>query len=361
MIHIEKIVEVELTALFLPDTKENIVFFDIETTGFQSNSSYIYLIGCILYEENWKLHQWFLDNISTEKQLLEAFLEKLKEKKWLIHFNGNTFDLPFVEKRCRKYHLSFDKSSYQSLDFYRSFRKYEHFFKLHSAKQKEFEMFLNTERKDRFHGGELIELYYEYQNLKNPMLLNFFLLHNEEDVIGLVHLLKITAFDYLFDGKFSITNYSIYSYHTFQKTEQEEIIFTLSLEFPLPKHISYPADDFYFYGQGSIVRIRSAIYEEELKYYYKNYKDYYYLPEEDCAIHKSVAIYVDRSSRSKAKASNCYIKKKGRFLKQPQEIITPQFVRNYKSKESFFELTKEFLEDTIEQKKYILSILQALL
>ena len=32
--------------------KEKMVFFDIETTGFSSEMSYVYLIGCCYYKNN---------------------------------------------------------------------------------------------------------------------------------------------------------------------------------------------------------------------------------------------------------------------------------------------------------------------
>lgn len=40
--------------------------------------------------------------------------------------------------------------------------------------------------------------------------------------------------------------------------------------------------------------------------YYPNYKDYYYLPAEDIAVHKSVGTYVDRRCRRQADALNCF-------------------------------------------------------
>ncbi|MGN1205819.1 MAG: hypothetical protein ACI4SQ_02395, partial [Eubacterium sp.] len=48
-----------------------------------------------------------------------------------------------------------------------------------------------------------------------------------------------------------------------------------------------------------------------------DYQNYYYLPTEDTAIHKSVGIYVEKEFREPAKASNCYLKKKGEFVRFP--------------------------------------------
>ena len=60
------------------------------------------------------------------------------------------------------------------------------------------------------------------------------------------------------------------------------------------------------------------VYKGTLKYYYPNYKDYYYLIYEDTAIHKSVGEFVDKDARIKATKETCYTKKDGTFLPQPQ-------------------------------------------
>lgn len=67
----------------------------------------------------------------------------------------------------------------------------------------------------------------------------------------------------------------------------------------------------------SVAEIKSYKFDEftgELKTFFKDYKDYYYLPAEDYAIHKSVGEFVDRSARKQATAHTAYIKKAGTFI-----------------------------------------------
>ena len=61
--------------------------------------------------------------------------------------------------------------------------------------------------------------------------------------------------------------------------------------------------------------IRVPIVEDELHYFFSDYKNYYYLPEEDIAVHKSVAAYVDKAYRENAKAYNSYSKKRSIFVR----------------------------------------------
>lgn len=52
----------------------------------------------------------------------------------------------------------------------------------------------------------------------------------------------------------------------------------------------------------------------EFRHFYKDYKNYYYLPAEDTAYHKSVSSFVDKSARIQATASTAYTKKTGDFV-----------------------------------------------
>ena len=61
-------------------------------------------------------------------------------------------------------------------------------------------------------------------------------------------------------------------------------------------------------ASGNILTLGISLAEGELKRFYSNYKDYYYLIYEDTAIHKSVGEYVDRAARRKATAKTCSYK-----------------------------------------------------
>ena len=99
------------------------------------------------------------------------------------------------------------------------------------------------------------------------------------------------------------------------------------------------------------------IYEEELKYFYSNYKDYYYLPLEDTAIHKSIGYFVEKEFREQAKASTCYTRKISCYLPQWEILYEPFFKREYDSTEFFFELTDDIKKDRVLFSKYVSHIL----
>ena len=54
--------------------REDLLFFDIETTGFSGDASRVYLIGAVFWENGgWQLIQWFADTPASEPELLNAF------------------------------------------------------------------------------------------------------------------------------------------------------------------------------------------------------------------------------------------------------------------------------------------------
>ena len=96
------------------------MFFDIETTGFSGEYSTLYLIGCTYYREGgWRLIQWFADTLNAEEELLHAFFKFMEPFRFLIHFNGDGFDIPYLLKRCKAYDLEYDFQEIESIDIYR--------------------------------------------------------------------------------------------------------------------------------------------------------------------------------------------------------------------------------------------------
>ena len=95
----------------------------------------------------------------------------------------------------------------------------------------------------------------------------------------------------------------------------------------------------------------------ELKYFYSNYRDYYYLPIEDTAIHKSVGEYVDKTARVKATARTCYTRKQGLFLPQFEPLWSPSLKEDYKAPLSYTPYCPEMLSDAKKADAYARQLL----
>lgn len=350
---------------------EEVLYFDIETTGLSADSSFLYLI-CVGFLSEGKpvLCQWFSESFTDEINLLHAFFAFQKDYKVLVHYNGTTFDIPYLEKKCRQYKLDY-RFNLTSIDLYRMVKPHKALLSLTGCRQKDIEHFLDIERKDQYDGGQLIEIYKQYlgraqfdrmkhgaplsvsrnsglatmPSSPSEALLYLLLLHNAEDVEGLIRISCLFPL-------LQVLNGSVATYEEFRFTDTE---LTATLFYPncpciLSGSYTHP------YGSLEIAEDKLTVhipyYTGELKYFFDNYKDYYYLPYEDCAVHKSVAVGVDKSRRKAATAATCYVKKSGTFLPQKEELFAPALRREKKSPVSWFEHS---LLETQSQDEYKLT------
>lgn len=325
---------------------EKALFLDIETTGFTAKSSYLYLIGCAyLRGGSWHTIQWLAEDYEQEKDLLNAFLAFARDYEYLIQFNGTTFDLPFLAQKCEQLGIEGGFDTFKPIDLYRCISPYKYFLKLPNCKQKTLEQYLGIDRKDVFTGGELIGIYHDYVKNANKFAERSLFLHNADDVKGMLEILPILADYDLFREGVRARKVQENTYREPDGPARRELVITVTFPTPLPCPVSAAAGGCTFAGAGSEGVIKVPVFTEEMKYFYANYRDYYYLPAEDVSLHKSVAGFVDREHRVQATAATCYTRKYSEYLPQWGDLFKPFFKREYKSRELFFELTDELKKD----------------
>lgn len=338
---------------------EDTVFLDIETTGFTARTSQLYLIGCITYENHeFVSHQWFCEQPEDEKVLLESFATFMKSYHFLIHYNGNHFDIPYLNDKMKQFQISYTLDGIQGLDLYKRIAPYKDFLKLPNCKQKTIETYLGVIRDDVLAGDELIPVYYHYISDPTEYELELLLLHNAEDILGMVRLLPILSYVDLMNQPLIVTRVQADYYNDYMGNPAQELIMKIKLPSALPIQLSAYANQCYFTGFEQTGTLKVPIYHTELKYFYSNYKDYYYLPAEDVALHKSVASFVDKEHRMKATAANCYTRKQSDYLPEWDILVEPFFKEEYKSKKLYFELTDELKQDRSLFSQYATHILK---
>lgn len=337
---------------------EHILFLDIETTGFTAKSSYLYLIGCAYYRAGkWQTIQWMAEKYEEEQAVLRAFFQFAAPYRFLIHFNGNNFDLPFILQKCAQHALPYHFNDLQGIDLYKRIAPYKFFLQLTNCKQKTLENYLGVCRKDVFSSAELIGIYHDY--IKNPSEFaeNALLLHNADDLRGMLEVLPILAYYDLFNLPVKAKKVQANYYKDLNGRRKRELAIFFTPHTPLPKPVSANANHCFFRGAGEECSLKIPIYEEELKYFYSNYHDYYYLPTEDVALHKSVAGFVEKPYRIPASAATCYTRKLSGYLPQWDILFEPFYKREYKSRELFFEITEELKKDRAAFSRYTSHVL----
>ena len=420
---------------------EDVLFFDIETTGLSARSAGLYLIGVLTYtadasiarESNiiasldtrapesaghWTLLQCFCEDVADEPAVLQAFFELLRTKKILISYNGDGFDIPFLRHMLEQYGLPYSFDIVESFDLFKKFRPLKRLLDLPDLKLKSCERFLGIDREDRFTGGELIEVYFEWQKTKAPALLDTLLLHNAEDIANLPNLLpllryrslphsdfRLRAHERLQDGATPLVHLSFTflspmppsahasvengtrevmagrRQHCIDVGENDireatddrhlhwpdagengtrEVTDDRRLHWPaltLPKPMDLRGDFWALHAEGSAVELYVQLFEGERKLFFADFEHYYYLPAEDQVIHQSLAEFVDRSARKKACARNCYQRVTGCFLPELSEVYTPALRAEYRDKLRYAQYSDTLFDDEAKAIAYLKSFL----
>lgn len=337
--------------------KAKLLFFDIETTGFIAKNTTLYLIGALWYEDNQvKIRQWFNEDGESEATILTDFQEFCKEFTHLVHFNGLGFDIPYLRQKAELLNIPFTlEKNLEQIDIYKMIRSYKSILCLDNMKQVSIERYLGINRDDIYSGKELIEVYQRYIAKPEEKAEKLLLLHNHDDLLGMPQISQIMNIKAFFE-KIEITSVDV-------ETKDNECILCFSFHeaATLPKRIAHTHNRIYLNGIGTKATLQIPIIREKLKHYFTDYRNYYYLPKEDMAIHKSVAAFVEPENKQKATKNTCYIKKQASFIPCPNDAYQDKFMRHLSDKTTFQALDSILEDDILFQTEYIKNTLRTFL
>jgi len=331
---------------------EKALYIDIETTGLSKETTSLYLIGCGYYQEgNFITQLFFADDPCEELLLLNHFIDFSKKYTHLFHFNGLKFDIPYLEHKARKYNLGDIFENLTQVDVYQLMKPLRYLLFPSSMRQKCIEDFLGIVRKDMYNGGELISVYHSYVKSKSSEDFDKLITHNVEDVMGMHKIMPIMHFLKLKYCDIHYISYDIKTYTDYEGLCQKEVLFTFSYNLDLPLSFNSKTQTMYLKvnNEKKIMIFRLPIYNCEMKLFFDNYKDYYYMPEKDECIHKSVAMGLDKIRVKKSTKENCYIKRTSDFIKVPDGIYKPLFRPTYKEKARFITFPESFETEKADQ------------
>jgi len=373
--------EVVLSPVFGNVSLEDALLYDIETTGLNPKASQLYLLGVLLFhKENREFIQYFAESVLDEEEILEQFFQLCQTKKVLISFNGEGFDNRFIEAMAKSYGKHPLHLNLKQLDLFKLIRKRKKFYGLESCSLKSCERFLGIHREDRCSGGELISVYQEYLQDKGSEKKNMLLLHNREDIQNLPALFSFLAYENIFQGNVHFQRAEILvrdemkeKNDNHQKDNSLQIkdlelgerqnsrtTEKLCLRFSLPSSVPVPLTltpkNFLLEIKETSLCLTVPLYQGELCYFFKDYKDYEFIPSEDRVVHKSLAAMYPKEMREKAKASTAYQKMKTSFLPVFQEG-EKVFKKTYQDKNCFIPFQENTFE-SISPVEYLLSFLK---
>ena len=181
--------------LIMPFDTFNTMFLDIETDGL-SHKNKLVIIGLIQYNKKGTAHliQLFNDDYQSEREMLLELIQILRfhDTDYYVSFNGNSFDFPFLNARFRHYKIDFQLSKAANIDLLRLSRQNQAHLGIPDFKLKSVEKFVGINRTDTISGRDSILMYQAYIEGKSEALKQAILLHNYDDLINMIPLLKIT-------------------------------------------------------------------------------------------------------------------------------------------------------------------------
>lgn len=334
---------------YICDNPNEILYFDIETTGLSPKYSDLYMIGYgFQFQEKFKIVLLFNDDGCSEPEMLAHFKNILTSYKYLVSYNGDTFDIPYMLEKFRQFELESDLNNLSSVDIYRILKPYKKLLHLESMKQFDLEERIGFHRSEFISGGDLIQEYKDYKQSRSELLLNHLLRHNLDDIDGLIKITNVLAVHQICSGAFHILSLEL---------ESDYAIFHLNVP-NLPFRITYGYQNLFLNGIDTELTLRIPIRNCKMKYYFPDYRNYYYLPVEDTAIHKSMAEYVDKEYKEKATKATAYVYKEGIYLPQSKPSIGKCYKRDIAEKESFLLLDQKFLDNIEMQQEYVANLLK---
>ena len=192
--------EYNLKHNFINNIFEDSVFVDIETTGLSSATSSIISITVLLKEDKDNIiYQLFACSEKEEKEMIEFFISLVQSKKFIVTYNGKSFDIPFLNSKLKNYSIDLNLNALISIDLYKDMKVIKDKLNIENIKLKTIEKYFNITRSDKLTGKDIIKLYESYKIHNKNEHMDLILAHNYEDVAYLPIIFDniLDKYDYL--------------------------------------------------------------------------------------------------------------------------------------------------------------------
>lgn len=186
--------------------KKNECILDIETTGLDAKRDKLVVLGLIYFDNKknkFYIDQYFSNNDKEEIKLLKIYKEKIKNRR-LITYNGEIFDLPFLNIRLIENKL--EPVFPENKDLFKIIKSKRKLIEFESMKLINIEKIVGIERNDPSRYKVISKLSDKDENRNNPWPI---LIHNKNDLIATE---AISNIEEIINNKlsFAIKNYKIY-------------------------------------------------------------------------------------------------------------------------------------------------------
>ncbi|MFO7897212.1 MAG: ribonuclease H-like domain-containing protein [Candidatus Cloacimonadales bacterium] len=174
---------------------QDLLFIDTETTGLAGGTgTYAFLVGLGYFTASgFRVEQYFMNNLSAEKSLLQQIISLLSPRKILVSYNGKSFDLNLLQTRLIANNLDYCLKDLGHIDLLHLVRR---FWKgsFGSCTLQNIEKFVLRNFRnfaDEIPGAAIPQVYFDYLELGVVDKLENVFLHNQADIFNLAILLRV--------------------------------------------------------------------------------------------------------------------------------------------------------------------------
>lgn len=305
--------------------QQGTLLLTMETTGLSPRNSFIMMAALASCQsDGWHQKILIAESRREEASLLKNVRSALSEADTICFFGYVSFFRRFVNERWENisgYSDSFFRPDLTIRDLQQQLKEVRHLLPLENLSRRSIEKYIGFQRKAPAAGRQIAECYLKYQQSAQGHLPGDIISHLTEDLRSYFSINALESYCQLADDRLVLD-----PLRPFETDEDHLYIYGLAeKDFPLP--LSHTDEYRRLDLDGNKVTLTIPLYPANLKYYYPGpVSDYYYLPEEDRAIHKSLAMLVDKKYRKKATRATCYTRQEGLFLKCPPATdLSPLF------------------------------------
>ena len=165
------------------------IILDIETTGLDPVRDNLVLLGFIVFEgDKSYIIQYFAEDNFEEERLLKIYL-KMTADKTIITYNGDKFDIPFLNIRLDKYDL--EPIFPDTKDIYKTISSHRKYFTFESMRLIDIEKHIGIFRNDPSRYKVISKLTEDIKKRDKPRPI---MIHNENDLIATEKLANINDY-----------------------------------------------------------------------------------------------------------------------------------------------------------------------
>lgn len=296
------------TNLDLPKFPKDIVFLDIETTGLSKTKHSIFCIGMLSFRDSKaQLTQILCDKPEDEALLLIEFLKYIAPYQTIFTYGGSHFDLSFIKERLDLHSLDTrDLFEKKCIDF-KKIPLISGLLTATNDTRNTFEKRLGYTRSVLSSGKDIVKTYTLWQANHEVIYEQLLCMHNQEELQSLVYFYDIY--------KISEAILSRKQYTYVNSCSEINLQFTNNV--PFITNLKFAKDDFTLMWEKGcpFVKLQIACPSRSLKRYLLPASDYFFVPEQNQIIHKSIAQFIPASLRRKATKKECYVCKNDHFIR----------------------------------------------